>query len=101
MSNRLAEVESLQRVVSDQLYDLMDDSGRAFFDKSEDLTAEDPTCWYRLFSGIQPKTDELLPDSSRVAPHRTLLDFRAKVSPNVTAAFRSKAKVAAIDDVFK
>ena len=35
-----------------------------------------------------------------MAPHRTLLDFRSrKVSPDVTAAFRSKAKEAAIDDV--
>ena len=52
VSDRLAEVETLQQLVGDQLYDLMGDSARALFDKSEDLTAEDPTFWYRLFSGI-------------------------------------------------
>ena len=35
-----------------------------------------------------------------MGPHRALLDLRPnKVSPDVTAAFRSKAKEAAIDDV--
>ena len=50
--DRLAEVESLQQLVGDQLYDLMDDSACALFGKSEDVTAADPTFWYRLFAGI-------------------------------------------------
>lgn len=64
----LAEVEDLQEVVNDQLFDLLDDSARALFEGSEDLTAEDSTFWYRLFSGIRPESSELLPDLTRMAP---------------------------------
>ena len=49
VSDRLAEVQDLQTVVDDQLYDLMDDSAGALFDNSQDLTAEDATFWYCLF----------------------------------------------------
>ena len=98
--DRLADVEGLQEVVNDQLFDLFGESVRALFEGFEDLAAEDSTFWYRLFSGIRPESSELLPDLTRSAPFRTLLDFRPrKVSPDVTAAFRSKAENTAIDDV--
>ena len=88
-------------MVKDQLFDLLDDSARVLFDNSDRLTAQDATFWYRLFSGIRPESSELLPDLSKVAPHCALLDLRlCQVSPGATAAFRSKAKEAAIDDVY-
>ena len=48
VSDRLAEVEDLQEVVNDQLFDLLDDSG-VLVENSVDLTAEDAIFWHRLF----------------------------------------------------
>ena len=93
ISDRLAAVEDLQEVVNNQLFDLLDDSTRALFEKFADLTAEDASFRYRLFSGVRPESSELLPDLSTVTPHRTMLDFRPrKVSPDVPAAFRSRVR---------
>ena len=78
-SDRLAAIESLQQLVGDHMYDLMDDSAHALFDKSKDLTAEDPTFWYRLFSAhlsrVAPRP------SRRLRPRRMAPSLHREASP--------------------
>ena len=98
VDDRAAATAALDLTVKEYLFDILDDSTRKLY-TSVALDPLEDGVWNRTFSGIRSSVPEMLPDIS-VYAHNALLDWRPKKStPDTAAAFRSRPKEAATDDV--